>query len=92
MGRLEGGDAYIASVAAAYELTRDLNVRVLYVATVAPHGRVLMVRAAGTNAEGASSRPSTPRSGVRRRLRSSWRRCSCCWATTQHNPVSRREW
>ncbi len=52
MGHLEGGDAYIRSVAAAYELTRDLNVHALYAAAVAPHGRVFMVRAAGTNAEG----------------------------------------
>jgi hypothetical protein len=54
MGHLEGGDAYIASVAAAFELTRELHVHPLYTAAVAPHGRALMVRAAGTDAEGGA--------------------------------------
>jgi ketosteroid isomerase-like protein len=54
MGRLAGGDAYIASVAAAYELTGELHVRPLYTAAIAPHGRVVMIRAAGTNIEGGA--------------------------------------
>ena len=54
MGHLEGGDAYIASVAVAYELTGELHVRPLYTAAIAPHGRVVMIRVAGTNTEGGA--------------------------------------
>ena len=54
MGRLEGGDAFIASVAVAHELTGELHVRPLYTAAIAPHGRVVMIRAAGTNTEGGA--------------------------------------
>jgi len=52
LGRLEGGDAYIASIAAAFELTRDLRVDVLYAVAMAKHGRVVVARAAGANTEG----------------------------------------
>jgi hypothetical protein len=51
VGRLEGGDA---SVAVAHELTRERHVRPLYTAAIAPHGRVVMIRAAGTNTEGGA--------------------------------------
>jgi hypothetical protein len=54
MGHLEGADAYIASVAAAHELTGELHVRPLYTAALAPHGRVVMLRVAGTNTEGGA--------------------------------------
>jgi hypothetical protein len=51
LGRLEGAGAYIASVAAAYELAPDLRADALYTAATATHGRVLLVRAWGTNTE-----------------------------------------
>jgi GNAT superfamily N-acetyltransferase len=54
LGRLEGAGAYIASVAAAYELAPDLGVAALYTAATATHGRVLLVRAWGTNTEGGA--------------------------------------
>jgi ketosteroid isomerase-like protein len=52
LGRIEGADAYIAAMAAAYELSADLSIHPLYVAATAPHGRVMVMRAAGTNTEG----------------------------------------
>ena len=54
IGRLEGADAYIASIAVAYELAPDLRIDVLHGVATAAHGRVLLVRASGTNTEGGA--------------------------------------
>ncbi len=54
LGRIEGADAYIASVAAAYGLAPDLRVDPLYTAATAAHGRVALARASGTNTEGGA--------------------------------------
>jgi ketosteroid isomerase-like protein len=52
LGRIEGADAYIASLAALWELSRDGRIDQLYELVVAPHGRVAVNRTSGTNAEG----------------------------------------
>ncbi len=54
LGRIDGADAYIASVAAAYGLAPDLRVDPLYTAATAAHGRVALARASGTNTEGGA--------------------------------------
>jgi hypothetical protein len=51
LGHLDA-DAYIASLDAINELMRSRTIYALYVAASAPHGRVLMLRAAGVNREG----------------------------------------
>jgi hypothetical protein len=52
MGRLEGADAYIESVAALHELISDARVDILYEAATAANGSVIVVCTAGTNSEG----------------------------------------
>jgi class 3 adenylate cyclase len=52
LGRIEGADAYIAAVAAAFELTRDARFDMLYVAASAEHGNVIVARWSGRNTEG----------------------------------------
>ena len=52
VGRIEGADAYVASLAAMHELSPDLRLDVLYYVTVAAHGRVYVARWSGTNLEG----------------------------------------
>jgi hypothetical protein len=54
MGRLEGADAYIASVAALLELIPDATEEFLYNAAVSSRGRVSVMRRAGTNTEGGA--------------------------------------
>ena len=54
MGRQVGAEAHLAAVKVAYELTRDLSVHALYAAAVAPHGRVVLVRASGTLVDGGA--------------------------------------
>jgi hypothetical protein len=52
VGRLEDRDAYLASLAALWELSRDVMLEPLYVVAVADHGRLYVCRWFGTNAEG----------------------------------------
>jgi hypothetical protein len=52
VGRLEGADAYLASIAALWELSRDLRVEMLYVIAAASYGGLYVGRWFGTNAEG----------------------------------------
>jgi len=52
VGRLDGADAYLASIAAMYQLSHDLRTEALYIVTVAAHGTVYVSRWSGTNAEG----------------------------------------
>lgn len=52
VGRLDGADAYLASLAALWELSRDLRLETLYFVAIAPHGRLYVSRWFGTNAEG----------------------------------------
>lgn len=51
IGRMEG-EAYIASLAALYELSPDVRLEPLYWVAGAAHGRVGVMRWVGTNAEG----------------------------------------
>jgi hypothetical protein len=53
-GPVTGADAYLGFAAAAFELTRDMSVYPLYFAATAPHGLVVVVRAAGTHGEGGA--------------------------------------
>ncbi len=52
MGRLEGPDAYIESVAALFELIPDVHTEFLYYVAVENRGRVSVNRTWGTNREG----------------------------------------
>ncbi len=52
VGRLEGIDAYLTSLAAVWELSRDLRIETLYFIATEPHGRLYVCRWFGTNAEG----------------------------------------
>lgn len=52
VGRLDGADAYLASIAAMYQLSHDLKTETLYIVSVAAHGTVCVARWLGTNAEG----------------------------------------
>ena len=52
VGRLDGADAYLASIAAMYQLSHDLRTETLYIVSVAAHGVVWVARWSGTNAEG----------------------------------------
>jgi len=52
LGRIEGAEAYVASLAALIELSPDVRVGDLYQVVDAPHGRVSVARASGTNREG----------------------------------------
>jgi hypothetical protein len=51
VGRL-GADAYLASLAALWQLSHDLTFETLYIVTAAEHGSLLVSRWFGTNAEG----------------------------------------
>jgi ketosteroid isomerase-like protein len=51
-GRLEGIDAYLASFAAVWDLSRDLRIEMLYLLGTAEHGIAYVNRWSGTNAEG----------------------------------------
>ncbi len=52
VGRIEGVDAYLASLAALWELSGDLRSDALYTVASADHGRLMVARWFGTNAEG----------------------------------------
>jgi hypothetical protein len=52
VGRLEGADAYLASIAAVWELSGDLRVETLYLIAVEPHGTLYVCRWFGTNSVG----------------------------------------
>jgi class 3 adenylate cyclase len=52
VGRRDGADAYLASIAAMYQLSHDLRTETLYIVSVAAHGVVWVARWSGTNAEG----------------------------------------
>jgi ketosteroid isomerase-like protein len=52
VGRLDGVDAYLASVAAVWELSPDLRIEMLYVVSTAERGILCVNRWSGTNAEG----------------------------------------
>lgn len=52
VGRVEGIDATIASLAAMFELSDGSKTEVLYTVSVAAHGSVHLARWSGTNAEG----------------------------------------
>ncbi len=52
MGRLEGPDAYIESVAALFELIPDARTEFLYFVAIESHGRVSVNRTWGLNSEG----------------------------------------
>ena len=52
VGRLDGADAYLASIAAMYQLSHDLRTETLYIVSVAVQGAVYVARWSGTNAEG----------------------------------------
>jgi hypothetical protein len=52
VGRLDGVDAYLASLAAVWELSRDLRIETLYIIAIEPHGTLYVCRWFGTNAEG----------------------------------------
>ena len=54
LGRLEGADAYVESVAALQELIPDARVDFLYYAAVTRQGRVIVSRTWGTNTEGGA--------------------------------------
>jgi hypothetical protein len=52
VGRMEGADAYLRSLAALWELSGDLRSEALYTVASAEHGRLMMARWFGTNTEG----------------------------------------
>lgn len=52
VGPVEGADAYVDSIAALYELSRDVRSEVLYTVSIAEHGHVSVSRWSGTNEEG----------------------------------------
>jgi hypothetical protein len=52
VGRLDGIDAYLASLAAVWELSRDLRIETLYVIAIEPYRSLYVCRWFGTNAEG----------------------------------------
>jgi hypothetical protein len=52
VGRLQGRDAYVDSLAALWELSRDIRLEVLYFIAVAPQARLYVSRWFGTNVEG----------------------------------------
>jgi hypothetical protein len=52
VGRLEGVDAYLTSLAAVWDLSRDLRIEMLHLVGTATHGILYVCRWSGTNAEG----------------------------------------
>jgi ketosteroid isomerase-like protein len=54
MGRVEGAENYVASVAAAHELSPDMRMDAVYSAAAERHGRLALVRVSGTNREGGA--------------------------------------
>jgi len=52
VGRLDGAAAYLDSLAALWELSRDLRIDVLYYDRISADGRLYVTRWSGTNAEG----------------------------------------
>ncbi|MEO8602346.1 MAG: nuclear transport factor 2 family protein [bacterium] len=52
VGRLDGADAYVASLAALWELSRDLRIEALYFDRIEPHRYLYVNRWSGTNDEG----------------------------------------
>jgi hypothetical protein len=54
VGRIEGADAYVASVAALYEQSPDLTTDVLYHVAAAEHGSLSVGRMFGTLAGGGA--------------------------------------
>ena len=52
MGRLEGADRYLESVAAMRELIPDVRIDLLYDVAVERHGRVSLLHTWGHNREG----------------------------------------
>ena len=52
VGRLDGAAAYLGSLKALWDLSRDLRIEVLYYDRPAAHGRLYVARWSGTNAEG----------------------------------------
>ena len=54
LGRVEGADAYVASLVAAHELSADLRVDVLHFAAAERHACAFLARASGTNTVGGA--------------------------------------
>ncbi len=54
IGRVEGADAYVASLAALYELGPDVRLHMLYQVAQAQYGFVSVAHSFGTNAEGGA--------------------------------------
>jgi hypothetical protein len=52
VGRLDGVDVYLGSLAAVWELSRDLRIETLHIIANEPHGTLYVCRWFGTNAEG----------------------------------------
>jgi hypothetical protein len=52
VGRIEGLDAYLASIAALWDLSSDLRLEILYQPDTGTHGTLYVSRWVGTNAEG----------------------------------------
>jgi hypothetical protein len=52
LGRVEGADAYVASLAAAHGLSREMRIDELYQLAAAQHARLSVARMWGTNTEG----------------------------------------
>jgi len=52
VGRLDGAEAYLESLAAMYEISRNLRTEMLYFVSTAEHGSVYVARWSGTNVEG----------------------------------------
>jgi class 3 adenylate cyclase/tetratricopeptide (TPR) repeat protein len=52
VGRLDSAAAYLGSLKALWDLSRDLRIEVLYYDPPAAHGRLYVARWSGTNAEG----------------------------------------
>ena len=52
VGRVQGADAYVDSIAALYELSHDIRTDVLYGVAAAEHGLISVTRWHGTNQEG----------------------------------------
>jgi hypothetical protein len=52
VGRLDGAAAYLESLAALWELSRDLRIDALYFDRISTHGHLYVTRWSGTNAEG----------------------------------------
>ena len=52
LGRIEGAEAFLRSLAALFEASRESRVETLYTLEVQPHGELAMVRTVGTLASG----------------------------------------